>query len=617
MLDIKRVLKSKPRKPEHTALRTMLTPWGEKIAAGEKDLPPASHPSPQLARDAWTSLNGAWECAFVFAHDAATAWRRATPPYGGWQPIRVPFSPEAPLSGVGRQLQPSELLWYRRSFEAPALSADERLLLHFEAVDWACQVFVNGVPVCEHVGGYLPFCADVTSALRAGANQLALCVFDPSDAGAQLRGKQRLERGGIWYTAQSGIWQDVWYEVVPAARVSSLSLDPRPEEGRLVLTVGVEGAGVLEARLLDEGRMVARATARAVPGHEARLVLAVPDPHLWRPSDPHLYDVELSFGADRVRSYCGFRTVEVAADEAGVPRVRLNGKTLFLRGVLDQGYWPDGLMTAPSEAAFAHDILAAREMGFNMLRAHVKVESRRFYALCDRLGMLVWQDMVSGGGAYGAWQTSYKPTLLRASWGLTTDEGTRAARRLSADDPGYRREWREACAGTVALLGGHPCVVGWTLFNEGWGQFDSRAACDDVRAMDPTRLVCAASGWYDRCCGDVRGVHNYFRPLEVWRDVAARPRAFVISEFGGVSWSVPDHVSLRTAYGYDTAKDGEAFSREVTRLLDQALALRGAGLAGYVYTQLSDVEEETNGLLTYDRRVNKLAAGGPEPAPES
>ena len=610
MLDLKRVLASKPRKPEHVELTTLWTPWGEKIAAGQGDLPPASHPRPQLERDAWTSLDGWWECAFVHAEDAGDTWRLATPPADGWLPIRVPFSPEAPLSGVGRQLQPSELLWYRRTFEAPELSASERLVLHFEAVDWACAVYVNGVPVCEHVGGYLPFSADVTDALRPGANHLALCVFDPSDAGTQLRGKQRLERGGIWYTAQSGIWQDVWYEVVPSVRVTSLEVDARVRggEGELVLRARVTGGGTLIARLLDGGREVARASVRTAGGRELRLRLDVAEPHLWRPSDPHLYDIELAFGTDLVRSYCGFRSVEVRPDGAGVRRVHLNGKALFLRGVLDQGYWPDGLMTAPSEAAFVRDILAAREMAFNLLRMHLKVESRRFYALCDRLGILVWQDMVSGGGAYDPWHTSYLPTLLRASWGLVSDEGPSSARRLSADDPRYRREWREACEGTIRLLRGHPCVVGWTLFNEGWGQFDARGACEDVRALDPTRLVTASSGWYDRLCGDVRSVHNYFRPLAVWRDPAREPRAFVISEFGGVSWSVPGHVSLETSYGYEAAGDGPEFAREVRGLLDRALALRERGLAGYVYTQLSDVEEETNGILTYDRRVNKLAA---------
>ncbi|MBM6775532.1 glycoside hydrolase family 2 protein [Olsenella profusa] len=616
MLDLRRVLASKPKPPQDVELTELWTPWGEEIVSGEKDLTSAfaSHPNPQMERAAWTSLDGTWECAFVSAPDAARAWRTATPPERDWQPIRVPFSPEAPLSGVGRQLRPDELLWYRRAFEPPALGAGERLLVHFEAVDWACSVYVNGVPVCDHTGGYLPFFADVTDALRPGpgANHLALCVFDPSDAGTQLRGKQRLARGGIWYTAQSGIWQEVWCEVVPATHVSALSVDARLCEdgsGALVLLARVVGEGTLIARLSDGGREVARASVRSQGAREVRLGLALPDARPWKPSDPHLYDIELTFGSDRLRSYCGFRRVELRTGEDGAARVSLNRRPIFLRGVLDQGYWPDGLMTAPAEAALAHDILAARGMGFNLLRMHLKVESRRFYALCDRLGILVWQDMVSGGGAYGAWHTSYKPTLFRASWSLTSDRGPGAARRLAADDPAYRREWRESCAETVRLLRGHPSVVGWTLFNEGWGQFDARAACDDVRALDPTRLVSAASGWYDQLCGDVFSVHNYFRPLEVWRDPARERRAFVISEFGGVSWSVPDHVSLATSYGYDAAESGEQFACEARALLDQALSLRESGLAGFVYTQLSDVEEETNGLLTYDRRVNKLAAG--------
>lgn len=614
MLDLRRVLKSKPKPPEDVRLTPLWTPWGEKIAAGgmapagEGDLEPPSHPRPLLARDVWSSLNGIWECAFAPAANSASAWRAAPVPDGPWMPIRVPFSPEAPLSGVGRQLRPDELLWYRRVFDAAPLYPEDRLILHLDAVDWACAVYVNGVRVAEHTGGYLPFSADVTDALRAGEkNELLVCVHDPSDAGTQLRGKQRLARGGIWYTAQSGIWRDVWYEVVPAAHVMTLASDARPADGRVLLAVGVAGEGAVTARILDGDSEVARASAPARDGR-CELALDVPAPRLWHPADPHLYDVEVSFGADRVRSYCAFRSVEVRADARGVPRVHLNGEPLFLRGVLDQGYWPDGLMTPPSEAALEHDVRAARELGFNLLRMHIKVEQPRFYALCDRLGMLVWQDMVSGGGPYSALHTSYVPTLLRASWSRRTDEGPRARRRLSAADPAYRREWLDACSGTVGLLAGHPSVVGWTLFNEGWGQFDARAACDAVRALDPTRPVSATSGWYDRACGDLFSVHNYFRPLEVWPDRARPPRAFVVSEFGGVSWAVPGHVSLGTSYGYEAASGAADFAREVRGLISRADALEAEGLAGYVYTQLSDVEEETNGLLTYDRRVNKLLA---------
>lgn len=607
MLDLRRVLASKPKPPKEAELAVLWTPWGEKLMAGESDDAPVSHPRPLFARERWASLNGGWECAFVAAPDAASAWRDAEPPAEGWQPIRVPFSPEAPLSGVGRQLRPDELLWYRRELAAPELAAGERLVLHLDAVDWACSVHVNGTRVAEHTGAYLPFSADVTDALRPGEkNVLTVCVFDPSDTGTQLRGKQRLARGGIWYSVQSGIWRDVWWEVVPVVHVVGLRADARPTERRVVLLVRAAGEGELVARLLDGGSEVTRASVLVRGGGDAELSLPVRTPRLWCPEDPHLYDLEVSFGGDHVRSYCAFRTVEVRADAAGTPRVHLNGEPIFLSGVLDQGYWPDGLMTPPAEEALEHDVRAMRNLGFNLLRKHIKVEQPRFYAICDRLGMLVWQDMPSGGGTYGAWHTSYKPTLFRASWTRVSDRGPRAWRRLSAGDPAYRAEWRATCAGVVSLLTGHPCVIGWTLFNEGWGQFDARAAAELVRAADPTRPVSATSGWYDQGCGSLFSVHNYFRPLEVWPDGARPARAFVISEFGGVSWSVPGHVSLATSYGYEEVVGGGEFASEVSDLLERAAALEAEGLAGFVYTQLSDVEEETNGLLTYDRRVNKL-----------
>lgn len=642
MLDLGRVLASRPRPPHGEELAVLWTPWGERIASGERDLGEAfpSHPRPQLARERWASLNGWWECAFVPAGEPGAPWHVCDPPAEGWRPIRVPFSPEAPLSGVGRQLRPDELLWYRRSLPVPRLGTGERLVLHLDAVDWACSLRVNGTPVAEHVGGYLPFSADVTEALRQGDNLLELCVRDASDEGLQLRGKQRLARGGIWYTAQSGIWQDVWCEVVPAAHVAALAVDARPSgrTGSVALRAEVTGEGELTVRVLDGGREVARGRAMA-RGGGAELRLEIPDVRPWCPDDPHLYDLDLTYGEDHVRSYLGVRDVRVAPDARGVRRVTLNGEPVFLRGVLDQGYWPDGLMTAPGEEAIEHDVRTARDLGFNMLRKHIKVESARFYALCDRMGMLVWQDMVSGGdpGPYDPVHTSYLPTLLRASWSRHADEGPRAARQLSASDRAYRDAWRAGCAGTVRLLAGHPCVVGWTLFNEGWGQFEARAATEAVRALDPTRPIDATSGWYDQGCGDLFSVHNYFRPLEVWPDPAARrrgrdgtaprageprsgephqgepcqggprsSRAFVISEFGGVSLAVPGHVSLGTSYGYEEAAGERDFGREVRDLLARADAIEGEGLAGFVYTQLSDVEEETNGLVTYDRRVNKL-----------
>lgn len=617
MLDLKRVIASAPRKPEHAALQPLTTPWSDLAAAGGDRA--AHHPRPQFARAAFEVLDRRWDYAIAPVADAASAWRDAEPPAAWDGDILVPFSPEAPLSGVGRQLQPGELLWYRRRFGAPEGfdASRQRCILHFEAVDYACACSVNGTRVGAHAGGYLPFAFDVTDALTDGDNELVVCVHDPSDAGVQLRGKQRLARGGIWYTAQSGIWQSVWLEAVPNAHLESLAIDARADEGKLVLRANVRADGGADAaagtapavsvRLLDGGAEVGRASAAPKDG-ACSIAIDVADPHRWSPDDPHLYDLEVSYGSDRVDSYCAFRTVTVEEDGRGVRRLCLNHEPVFLRGVLDQGYWPDGLMTAPSDEALAFDVRAMREAGFNLLRKHIKVESDRWYYHCDKLGMLVWQDMVSGGAAPDPWHSSYKPTFFRGSWGRYADDDPRHYPGLASDSAAFRAEWTDACAATVRHLGNHPSIVTWVLFNEAWGQFDARAAVELVRGLDPTRPIDAVSGWYDQACGDFLSVHNYFRPLEVYDDAARPRRAFVISEFGGLSCHLAAHSALASSYGYAAYPDLASFRTAVREVLAQADALEEAGLAGYVYTQLSDVEEETNGLLTYDRRVNKLAA---------
>lgn len=629
MLDIKRVLASAPRKPEDVELQPLLTVWGERIAAGEQSV--ALHPHPQFARASFQSLDGWWDYAIVEVQAAADAWRVAAMPAVFDGRIRVPFSPEALLSGVGRQVRPSELLWYRRLFSVDAAArdgacavdaadSDGRCILHFEAVDYACACYVNGKRIGEHVGGYLPFSFDVTDALRAGENELALCVFDPSDEGVQPRGKQKLERGGIWYTAQSGIWQTVWLEWVPARHIEALEIDARADAGQLVLvmevTGGVGGDGCadtaalpLVVRVFDGSAEVGRAAIDAAAGMHV-LTVNVPQPHVWSPDDPHLYDLELAYGNDKVASYCAFRTVSMERDERGVPRLFLNHEPCFLRGVLDQGYWPDGLMTAPSDEALAFDITMCKDLGFNLLRKHIKVESDRWYYHCDRLGMLVWQDMVSGGSPLSSWHSSYKPTFFRSSWDSYADDSPRHYDHLSAGSAAFRDEWTTTCAGTVRYLHNHPSVIAWVLFNEGWGQFEAQKAVELVCELDPGRPIDAVSGWYDQRCGDFLSVHNYFRPLEVYADAARPSRAFVISEFGGLSYHLPAHSSLATSYGYGSFSDLAAFQVAVRDTLERVDALEGEGLAGFVYTQLSDVEEETNGLVTYDRRVSKLEDGG-------
>jgi len=638
-LDLRRVIGGMAPEPLDVELHRLETPWTGQVERSEHPRP--EHPRPQFARVRWRSLNGWWDCAVRPCADARARWREARPPVGGaWESrIRVPFSPEAPLSGVGHRLAPDELLFYGLSFDAPALAAGERLLLHLDAVDWACAAYLNGGRVAEHVGGYLPFSVDLTDALRTGENRLELCVFDPSETGTQLRGKQRIHRGNMWYTAQSGVWRDAWLEVVPAAHLVGVSLAPDPDAGLLRLKARVCGTGTLRVEVCAGEEVVATGGAVVGPGAalpasagaagpdvsgqgaggaaatgvvgEASLEIPVVSPRLWGPEDPFLYGLRLSFGDDEVTSYCAFRTVGVEPDAEGTMRFCLNHAPLFLRGVLDQGYWPDGLMTAPSDAALVADVRRAREAGFNLMRKHVKVESERWYYHCDRLGMLVWQDMVSGGGRRHEWDALNKPTLFRHAQAAFDDRPRLHQRRLSAGDAAFREEWRETAAGTVRLLANHPCVVTWTLFNEGWGQFDARAATRLVRSLDPTRPINATCGWYDQGTGDYHAIHNYFRTMRVYPEtlvarLAGARRAFFVSEFGGLMYHVEGHSSLDRAYGYDKFDSEEGWREAARARLEEAAALEGQGLAGFVFTQLSDVEEETNGILTYDRRLDKL-----------
>ena len=646
MLDIRRVLASAPKKHTEETLNSLTTVWGEALDSSNV-LP--GYPRPRMQRDNYVMLNGVWDYAIVPVEGGIgveTLVQQVIPSRWDGQ-IVVPFSPEAPLSGVGRTVRPNELLWYKRKIELPKLADDQRLILNFEAVDWMCACFVNGKLAGTHAGGYLPFSFDVTDLLgssetgesaasatrtesvatadSADTAELVLCVWDPSDTGSQLRGKQRLSRGDIWYTAQSGIWQSVWYEVVSAAHLESLTLKG-DMFGALEVRANVQASGLasglagvqtgvfkLELTLKDElGQDVLLATLPVDEAGEISAEQHVDDVQLWSPESPHLYAVEATLQRDGVvvdaaHSYCAFRTVKVKKDVAGVPRVHLNGAPYFVRGVLDQGYWPDGLMTAPSDDALVYDIEAMKSAGFNTLRKHIKIESERWYYHCDRLGMLVWQDCVSGGSAYSPWHTSQKPTLFSFTWGRFDDSTPEHHQALSSGNEGYRMEWTETCQEMVKLLDGHPSIGIWTLFNEGWGQFDARAATEVVRALDTTRPIDATSGWYDQECGDFLSIHNYFRPLRAgWHGKQRGNRAAVISEFGGLAQMTPGHTSLDHSYGYGDFATVEDWRVAVKKLLAKVESLQDEGLAGYVYTQVSDIEEEANGLLTYDRKVNKF-----------
>ena len=553
----------------------MLTRWGRDL---DPEHPLPEYPRPQLAREGWISLNGLWEHAFTGDDRRPERWDG---------PIVVPFSPEAELSGVGRQLRPDEWLWYRRTFARPA---GERVLLHFGAVDQSCTVWVNGHEVAEHTGGFLPFSAEVTRALTEGENLLEVRVRDLSETGTHARGKQRLDRGTIWYTAQSGIWQTVWLEPVPQEYVERLVLCPHLEDAEVEVTV--VGSSVVE-RSRDHAQVTLAGTTTEVPvGVPTRL--PVHDVHPWTPEDPFLYDVVVTMGADRVSSYTAMRSFGVRGG-----RLLLNGEPFAHVGVLDQGYWPDGLLTAASDAALVHDITAMKDLGFTVLRKHVKVEALRWYYHCDRLGMVVWQDMVNGGGRY-RWLTTQRPARHASPF------PDRWHRLFGREDRAGRDELRQEVRETVELLRNVVSIAVWTPFNEGWGQFSANAVAREVARLDPTRQVNHVSGWVDQGGGDIRSFHRYVRTFEIPRRVGRRVLA--LTEYGGASLRVEGHDWSDREFGYLHLADADAFAAQLTALHAPLVQAARAGLAATIYTQLSDVEDELNGLLTWDREVLKVDA---------
>ncbi|TDJ71425.1 MAG: beta-galactosidase [Planctomycetota bacterium] len=553
----------------------LLTRWAAEVS---QDLPWPEYPRPQLVRDEWSNLNGRWDYA-IRAKDA--------PRPDEWDgEILVPFCVESTLSGVTRTVGPDQRLWYRRSFTAPASSDGRRVLLHFGAVDWECRVWVNGTEVGTHRGGYDAFFFDVADALREGANSIVVSVWDPTDAGFQPRGKQVRKPGGIWYTAVTGIWQTVWLESVPAAHIANLRFATDPALGTVRIDADVTSKDglVVHARASAGGRPLA--TGHAPAGQP--ILLEIEGARPWSPDDPFLYDLELTLVAeggaelDRVTSYIGLRSIELAKDDAGVLRLFLNGAPLFQYGLLDQGWWPDGLYTAPTDEALRYDLEVTRRLGFNLARKHVKVEPQRWYTWCDRLGILVWQDMPSGDAYIG----DDAPDIERSA------ESARA----------YERELRAMIDG----LQGHPSIVMWVPYNEGWGQWDTERIAALVREWDPTRLVNSASGWTDRGVGDVFDLHRYpgpaMPPLE-------ETRAAVLGEFGGLGLPLPGHTWRdEGSWGYRSFATREELGAAYLALLGRLEPLVWRGLAAAVYTQTTDVEIEVNGALTYDRAVLKLPA---------
>ena len=525
-------------------------------------IPWQRYPRPQLVREDWLCLNGDWELDFC----------------GTRQTIRVPFCPESLLSRVETPPKIGDEMVYRRRFSIPEEWAGRRVLLHFGAVMGYAVVLVNKEELCRHENGYLPFTVDVTDALRARDNELTVAVTHRLDH-KQPWGKQRIDRGGMWYTPCSGIWQTVWLEPVPERHVERLSIRTGKDWAE------IRAEGVTEGAVHFNGR--------AYPLEKGAARLEVEDPVLWCPEKPQLYSFSVVSGEDRVESYFALRTLSTETVD-GIPRLCLNGRPYFFHGLLDQGYWSDGLYTPATPMGYVRDITAMKRLGFNTLRKHIKLEPEQFYYDCDRLGMIVFQDLVNCGD-YNFLHDTGLPTV-----GLVRLPDQKRNR-----DGETRENFYRAMDETVRQLYNHPCICLWTIFNEGWGQFCADAAYYRLRARDDTRFIDSTSGWFHQTASDVDSLHIYFKKLRLGKE--KKPQ--LLSEFGGYSYKLPEHsFNLEKTYGYRKCPDRESFLRDLRSLYEeQVLPLVPKGLCGAIYTQVSDVEDETNGLLTFDRAVEKLA----------
>lgn len=558
----------------------MKTIWGEQL---DKHSILPEYPRPQMVRGSCINLNGEWNYAITSKESKPDSFDGT---------ILVPFSPESELSGVGRSLKPDEWLWYERTFTLPEGFNRGRVLLHFGAVDQTAWVYVNGTEVCRHIGGFMPFSVDITDQL-AECNTLTVKVQDLSDTSWHSRGKQKSKRGGIWYTAQSGIWQTVWMESVPEQYIKALRITPKYDDAAVEMIALSDSAcsGIVR---MEDGREF------AIQANQP-LTVSMPGFEAWSPENPKLYEFDITLGDDKVSSYFGMRKFSVEADEKGVKRLFLNGKPYFHNGLLDQGYYPDGLLTPPSDEAMINDIQTMKKYGFNMLRKHIKVEPLRWYYHCDRLGMLVWQDMINGGEKYKFTTISvplvtgkYIKDNRYGKFGRSNAEG-RAQYYVELD------EMLDTLYNTVS-------IALWVPFNEGWGQFDAARAVERILAKDTTRTIDHASGWHDQFIGETKSLHVYFRPYKFKKDKLGR--AVMLTEFGGYNCCIDGHSYISKAeFGYKKTADTAELLKLYKELYEQQIIpAKARGLCATVYTQITDVEDEVNGLLTYDRKVEKLPA---------
>lgn len=543
---------------------TALVPLWTEEGQGLRGTPWTVYPRPQMVRNDWMCLNGDWD--FIADHRPARV-------------IRVPFCPESLLSGIAETYPKGAHLIYEKKFTVPDSWDGKHILLHFGAVDQLCEVFVNDCKVGEHVGGYLSFSFDITSALVEGPNTIRVNVTDELNHRYPW-GKQANNRGGIWYTPTSGIWKTVWLEPVCEKHIESLKIDVTLHSVTIAANGVQNGAVTLQGQVYD-----------LVDG---KVTIEIERPQLWSPEHPHLYAFSVTSGDDTVSSYFALRTLETKTVD-GVPRLCLNGEPYFFNGLLDQGYWSDGLYTPATPNGFTLDIETMKKLGFNTLRKHIKVEPEEFYYQCDRIGMIVFQDMVNNG-EYSEIHDGFFPAIL----GMTRLGDTRWSPKKKT-----REMFWSHMEQTIRTLYNHPCICLWTVFNEGWGQFCADEGYDRAKALDASRFVDATSGWFWQSKSDVASQHIYRRPIELdAKD--ARPQ--LISEYGGYAWKLDDHsANLDRTYGYADCKTRDAFADALNKLWESEVRpLAKAGLCGAIYTQVSDVEDEVNGMFTYDRKVLKV-----------
>lgn len=571
-------------------MERLLTVFGENL---NKDLPLNDYPRPQLARESFVNLNGRWQYAIVDKNEERVGYQGE---------IIVPFSPECILSGVEKIVKPTDVLYYYRKFNFK--KTNDVVILHFGASDYYTVVKVNGKEVGSNYGGYYPFSFDVTSVIVDGENEIEVIVTDPSDTGTQARGKQTTKRGGIWYTPQSGIWQTVWLEELPASYVKSLKITPDIDKDIVNIEIGYS-AGAEETRITvyDKGEAITTVTT-----FDGKAVIPMKDYQLWSPENPYLYDLEISLYKDVVKSYFGMRKFGIGKDSKGVSRLMLNNKPYFHNGLLDQGYWSDGMYTAPSDEALIYDIKTMKDMGFNMLRKHIKIEPLRWYYHCDRLGMLVWQDMISGGGIYNLGATTTVPALNLAfnTKIFSKNDQEKNYAFFSREDRKGREEYYVDSERMIDLLYNVVSLSVWVPFNEGWGQFDAIKAYEFYKAKDNTRIIDHASGWHDQGYGDLNSFHIYFTAYGYPKYNKNDDRPIVLSEFGGYSLQAKGHMyNTEKFFGYRKYYDQDKFNKALSKLYKKVEKMIARGLSATVYTEVSDVEDECNGLLSYDRKLVK------------